>query len=251
MEKFIVCLEDTLKNTTRAEFRDYILHTVAPAVMKHEPGNCKLTLSAAEQPLLTILPLKRNGFAMFSLAGIDRAALLSELERHRNPDRPVYGYAVHESPYLLSGRSWPCGTESPGLVLVTMFRKKPGLPEEEFMRIWFGEHSPLSIVIHPLINYIRNVVTGTLTDNAPEFDGIVEEHFGSDRDLLNPVRMFGGIRRVLPSMLRIWRHVPTFLDMSNIRNYVCREYSIKGGLAACNEEMRDDRFVRDRGAVSA
>ncbi|HOT47293.1 MAG TPA: hypothetical protein PLM53_19815 [Spirochaetota bacterium] len=244
-------MEDNLKNASLAEFRDYILHTVAPAVMKHDPVNCKLTLSAAEQPSITILPLKRNGFAMFSLVGIDRAAVLGELERHRNPDRAVYGYAVHESPYLLSGKSWPCGTESPGLVLLTMFRKKPGLPENEFMRIWFGEHSPLSIVVHPLINYIRNVVTGVLTDNAPAFDGIVEEHFGCDRDLLNPVKMFGGIRRFLPSMLRIWRHVPTFLDMSNIRNYICREYSLKGGLAACDEEMRDDLFVRESGPVHA
>jgi hypothetical protein len=251
MEKYIFCLEDNLKNATLAEFRDHVLHAVVPAVMKHDPENCKLTLSAAEQPSLTILPLTRNGLAMFSLAGVDRSAVLNELGRYRNPDRSLYGYAVHESPYLLSERSWPCGTESPGLILLTMFRKKPGLPEHEFMRIWFGEHSPLSIVIHPLINYIRNVVTGTLTDNAPEFDGIVEEHFGSDRDLLNPVRMFGGIQRVLPSMLRIWRHVPTFLDMSNIKNYICREYSIKGGLAACNEELRDDTFVRERGPLPA
>ncbi len=249
MEKYIFCLQDNLKNITLAEFRDYILNTVAPAVMKHDPENCKLTLSAAEQPFLTILPLNRNGMAMFSLAGIDQSAVLGELERHRNPDRSVYGYAVHESPYLLSERSWPCGKESPGLILLTMFRKKQGLPEKEFMRIWFGEHSPLSIVIHPLSNYIRNVVIGTVTGDTPAFDGIVEEHFGSDRDLLNPVRMFGGIRRVLPSMLRIWRHVPTFLDMSNIRNYICREYIFKGEPAACNKEMRDDTIIRERGPV--
>ncbi len=243
MDKYIFCLEDNLKTMTRERFRDFILREATPAVMKHNPANCKVTISAVKQPSITILPLKRNGFAMFSVTGIDCDALFDELKSFLNPDRLLYGYAVHESPYLLSGRSWKAGSESPGLILLTMFRKKKSQPRETFMRIWFGEHSPMSIVIHPLVNYIRNVVTGYLTDDTPRVDGIVEEHFGTDRDLLNPVRMFGGIKKVLPSMLRIQRHVSGFIDLSNIRNFICREYLIKGELAACNREMRDDDIV--------
>jgi hypothetical protein len=243
MDKYIFCLEDNLKTMTREQFRDFILHEVAPSIMKHGPANCKVTISAVKQPTITILPLKRNGFAMFSVTGVDRDALFNELGSILNPGRLLYGYAVHESPYLLSARSWSHGSESPGLILLTMFRKKKNLPRETFMRIWFGEHSPMSIVIHPLGDYIRNVVTGYLTEDTPGVDGIVEEHFGSDRDLLNPVRMFGGIRKVLPSMLRIQRHVSGFIDLSNIKNYICREYLIKGELAACNREMRDDDIV--------
>jgi hypothetical protein len=243
MEKYIFCLEDNLKNITRGQFRDYILAEVVPAIMKHEPDNFKLTITAADQPHVTILPLHRSGFAMFSVTGIDRDDILRELKGYLNQDRTVYGYAVHESPYLLSRRSWNHGEESPGLILLTMLQQKQGLPKETFMGIWFGEHSPMSITIHPLINYIRNVVTGYVTDNAPRVDGIVEEHFGADRDLLNPVRMFGGIRKFIPAMLAVQRHVSTFINLSNIRNYLCREYLIKGEPAACNKEMRDDRFV--------
>ncbi len=243
MGKYIFCLEDNLKSMTQEQFRDFILHEVISVVMKHNPDNCKVTISAVEQPSITILPLKRNGFAMFSVAGIDRDIIFNELKSFLNPGRLLYGYAVHESPYLLSGRSWNHGSESPGLILLTMFRKKKNQRRETFMRIWFGEHSPMSIVIHPLINYIRNVVTGYLTEDTPRIDGIVEEHFGADRDLLNPIRMFGGIKKALPSMLRIQRHVSGFIDLSNIRNYICREYLIKGELAARNREMRDDDIV--------
>ncbi len=244
MEKYIFCLEDNLKNITRQQFRDFILHTLIPAILKRKPDNCKLTISAVDQPSVTILPLKRNGFAMISITGIDPAATLNELKLHQNADRLIYGYEVHESPYLLSERTWDCGEESPGLILLTMFKQKQGLPKEKFMRIWFGEHSPMSIVIHPLKNYIRNVVTRYITEDAPKFDGIVEEHFASDRDLLNPVRMFGGIKKFLPSMLAVQRHVSTFIDLSQIRNHICREYLFKGELAVNNREMRDDCIQR-------
>ncbi len=243
MEKYIFCLEDNLKNINRERFRDFILATVVPGIMKHGPAHFKVTMSAADQPYLTILPLKRNGFAMFSLTGIDREAILGELKGYLNPDRRVYGYAVHESPYLLSGRSCNHGEESPGLILLTMLQRKRGLQKKEFMRIWFGEHSPMAITIHPLVNYIRNVVTGYIAEDSPKVDGIVEEHFGADRDLINPVRMFGGMKKFLPSMLAVQRHVSTFIDLSNIRNYLCKEHLIKGEPAACNEEMRDDCFV--------
>ena len=137
MEKYIFCLEDNLKNMTRAQFRDFILQTIIPSIMKRDPDNCKLTISAVDQPRATILPLKRNAFAMFSLIGIDPAAILKELKLHQNADRSIYGYEVHESPYLLSERTWDHGKETPGLILLTMFQQKQGLPKEKFMQIWF------------------------------------------------------------------------------------------------------------------
>ncbi len=249
MKKYIFCLEDNLKDFSPRQFRDFIFKTVVPDIMKHNPKNCKLTISAVDQPVFTILPLNRSGFAMFSLAGIDQDVILKELKKYVNTQRSFYGYVIHESPYLLGDRTWNCTEESPGLILLTMFQKKPGLTKEQFMRIWFGEHSPKAIITHPLKNYIRNVVTGFVTEDTPEFDGIVEEHFGSDEDLLNPVRMFGGIFKALPAMIKVYFHVSKFLNLSNIRNYICREYLLSGELSACNEEMRDDIVVRDRGSV--
>jgi hypothetical protein len=244
MEKYIFCLEDNLKNITRQQFKDFIINTLIPSIMKRKPDNCKLTISALEQPTVTILPLKRNAFAMISLTGVDPAAILKELKLHQNADRSIYGYEVHESPYLLSERTWDYGMETPGLILLTMFQQKQGLERKKFMQIWFGEHSPMSIIVHPLKNYIRNVVIGHETGNAPKIDAIVEEHFGEDRYLLNPVRMFGGIKKFLPAMLAVQRHVSTFINMSNIRNYICKEYLFKGEVAAHNREMRDDNIQR-------
>lgn len=249
MKKYIFCIEDNLKNISSKQFRDFIFNKVVPDLMKHNPSNFKLTISSIDQPALTVLPLNRSGFAMFSLTGIDQAAVLNDLKKYESPECSVYGYIIHESPYLLGDRTWNCTEESPGLILLTMFQKKPGLSKEQFMKIWFGEHSPKAIITHPLKNYIRNVVTDFITVNTPKFDGIVEEHFGKDEDLLNPVRMFGGVFKFIPSMLKVYFHVSKFLDLSNIRNYICREYLLKGELSACNEEMRDDIIVRDRGSV--
>jgi hypothetical protein len=249
MKKYIFCLEDNLQIFSLKQFRDFLFQSVVPDIMKHHPDNCKLTISAIDQPSFTILPLNRNGFAMFSLAGIDETAIFQELKKYENPQRRVYGYIIHESPYLLCDRTWNCEEESPGLILLTMFQKKQGLTREQFMRIWFGEHSPKAIYTHPLKNYIRNVVTGFITENTPKFDGIVEEHFGCDEDLLNPVRMFGGIFKALPSMINVYFHVSKFLNLSNIRNFICREYLLAGELSVCNEEMRDDIVVKDRGSV--
>lgn len=249
MEKFIFCLEDNLKTASRRQFRDFIFQSVVPDIMKHNPRNCKLTVSSIDQPAVSILPLNHSGFAMFSIAGVEAGEILQGLNKYKTPDRRIYGYAIHESPYLLSERTWNCHEESPGLILLTMFQQKPGITREQFMHIWFGEHSPKAIYTHPLKNYIRNVVKEFLTEETPRFDGIVEEHFGTDEDLLNPVKMFGGIFRFIPSMIRVYFHVNKFLNLSTIRNYICREYLLAGELSACNEEMRDDIVVRDRGAI--
>lgn len=57
-------------------------------------------------------------------------------------------------------------------------------------------------------------------------DGIVTEHFNPAADLLNPVRLFGGLARMLPNMIRVGLHIRRFLDMPRLENYLVREYRL-------------------------
>src|SRR4029078_10807284 len=78
----------------------------------------------------------------------------------------VHGWLVTESVPKAYGerRDWPDGQRSPGLSITTVFDKKPGISDEEFFRIWHGEHTPLSFDIHPLWLYVRNAVVRSITD---------------------------------------------------------------------------------------
>jgi hypothetical protein len=83
-------------------------------------------------------------------------------------DAQTYGWIVAESESLAYGenRTWPDGEPSPGLSITTFFDKKEGLSDDDFYRIWHGEHTPLSFEVHPLWLYVRNQVLRSITPGA-------------------------------------------------------------------------------------
>jgi hypothetical protein len=93
------------------------------------------------------------------------------------------GYVVAESA--------PCVGEPVTLCLVTLFRRLPGLSDDELFAIWHGSHTPLTFEIHPFNLYLRNLVARVLTPGAPPFEAIVEEGVAQDRDLLDLDRLYG------------------------------------------------------------
>jgi hypothetical protein len=107
------------------------------------------------------------------------------------------------------------------------------------MERWFGEHTPLSFRIHPFLEYTRNRVTAYMNDFTQPFEGIVEERFPDMDHLLNPVKMFGGFPVFLLNMVRVLRHVNTFLDMETIENYLLREYILIGEPDESSEGVLD------------
>jgi len=103
------------------------------------------------------------------------------------------GYLVTESvPVPYPDRDWPDGAPTPGPVLLTLFTQPSGLGDDEFFAFWHGSHTPLSLEIHPLWCYVRNVVTRRLTLGAAPWRGIVKETFRTADDLTDPMRLFSG-----------------------------------------------------------
>ena len=104
---------------------------------------------------------------------------------------------------------------------------RAGLGRDEFTRRWCDGHTPLSLEIHPLWYYQRNIVCESVTDSADEQDGIVLEACPTRSDLLNPSRFFGGPLMMVPNMLRVAKDISGFLDMRKTETFYATDYHMR------------------------
>ena len=211
----------------RKIFKSRIFDKLVPGLLDLDPEKLKISLTETERPRLTILPLKATGLALVSVWG----ELDGDIERWQaemtSISGGVVGYRVTESTPVAYEKDWEDGNASPGTVLLTLMKKNVKLSYEQFMDEWFGHHTPMALRIHPLWNYTRNVVESVVIEDSPPFDGIVEEHFRSLGDITNPARFFGGAFRMLPNMLKVYRHANKFMEISATENYLLTEYHIR------------------------
>lgn len=208
---------------SHAGFKARVLEQLIPSVLERNPVKLKLGITEEPPPRFGVLPLRPEGLAMISVWGEvgDLTTLLQEI------DTEAAGYLVEEAIPVAYARYWKDGETSPGATLLTLMKRNPELSYDEFINEWHGRHTPLAMKIHPLWNYTRNVVREPAIPGSPEFDGIVEEHFRAKRDALNPVRMFGGLPMFIPNMMRIARHVNSFLNIPECENYLLSETHIR------------------------
>ena len=83
-------------------------------------------------------------------------------------------------------RTWPDGSEAPGVKLVSFMRRAEGLNHEQFVRHWTENHGPLARRHHiGLWNYTQNVVRRALTPGGEAIDGVAELHFRTRADFEN------------------------------------------------------------------
>lgn len=217
------------KNEPVARFRQRVVDRFLPEILGNGDRRCKLTMTAVDPPRLSITPYKKERLAMISLWEASPSRESQRVNRAcRAWDGPCHGYRVNETIPLAYERTWPAGTETPGLGLLTLFRSRQGLEKDEFLRRWHDGHSPLGMEVHPLWNYVRNVVQDQLVPGSPRCDGIVEEHCRTPQELLNPVRFFGGPLRMIPNMARIGLDIRKWMDFGSIENYLVSEQWIRG-----------------------
>ena len=205
-----------------ARFQSRMLGQARELAMLLVPGSLRITLSTGPPPRLSVIPFRRDKIAAISIAG----SRTSPLEITAKMDGFTGAYRVEEAIPVAYEKSWADGTATPGVCLLTLFHQKPGISREQFMSRWYEGHTPLSLRLHPLYNYNRNVVTGELTGTSPWFDGIVEEQVREKRDLLNPLRFFGPPLKVLGHMLEVWKDSRGFIDMKRIETYLANEVHI-------------------------
>lgn len=226
MPKYIYLIRSP-ESLERDAFKSRIFNDIVPQFLQLNPEKLKVSITEFAPPRFTILPLKATSLALVSVWGDFAAAIGDWRSEMASIGGSVAGYQVTESTPVAYEKDWEDGNASPGAVLLTLMKKNAKLSYEQFMNEWFGHHTPMAIRIHPLWNYIRNVVESTITEDSPPFDGIVEEHFRSLRDITNPARFFGGVFKMLPNMSKVGLHSNKFLDLSATENYLLTEFHIR------------------------
>jgi hypothetical protein len=206
----------------RGAFAAAVFEQAVPVLRKLSPRALKIGLTDAPNPGLSLVPLRMKNLLMVSVWGeIDVDAFLRALE---GPGVEVFGYRVDESIPIRVEHTWREGERSPGVVLLTLLARSPRLDRDAFLAEWHGVHTPKAMRIHPMWGYVRNVVEARVPESSPDFDGVVEEHYRERADVLNPVRMFGGLLRFVPNTIEILRHVRDLLDLPRTENYLLSEW---------------------------
>ena len=177
----------------------------------------KVTLTSAAPPSVSIIPFKKKKVAAISVYANDRV----QLEEDHS------AFYVDEAIPVEYTKTWKDQEITPGICLFTLFNKKPGLTQHEFLDRWHNGHTPLSLKIHPLWNYNRNVVTGSSNGNSESWDGIVEEQFRTKSDLLNPFKFFGHLGIMPLRMWQVYSDTKGFLEYHSIEPYFAEEIHLK------------------------
>jgi hypothetical protein len=135
-----------------------------------------------------------------------------------------YGTTPHGSP-----RGWEDGARSPGVLTVALIHRPEGLDYREWITRWHGTQSPVSGELQPRTRYVRNEVVRSLTDGAPEIDGIVEEGWPSTGHVADPMLFFNATtaEELEANVSRMIASVDACLDLARLRSSTMSEYLIK------------------------
>ena len=222
MQKEIYILRGSEGEDYKA-FGDRALELANTVAAKSDALQVKLCLTLERPPRVSVIPFRKDRIAVLSVY-LEKGNVLDQLS---TVEGFAGGYIVEEALPVEYSRTWKDGETTPGACLLTLFHRKPSIDRDTFMRRWHQGHTPLSLKLHPLWNYSRNVVTDTLTDDSPWYDGIVEEQVQKAPDLLNPLKFFGPPLKVPVHMCQVLLDTRSFIDMRRIETYLASEIHIK------------------------
>jgi len=203
-----------------SSFKDRIFTLLNTLKESHGIQSLKVTLTEKPPPALSVIPFRKNKVAVISV--------VTNNDKIANEFKAMDGFsgawAVTEALPVKYEKSWPDKERTPGVCLLTFFQQRKDIGYSTFIDRWHNSHTPLSLKIHPLWHYNRNVVDQKLVDNSEDWHGIVEEHCRTSSELLNPLKFFGGPIRMLPNMLKVYTDTKSFLDYKTIETYLVSEY---------------------------
>ena len=228
MEKLIYLLGDADSGTlprARTGLRDALLET-GDALKKAGASQASVTVADLDDP-------KADEIAQFNRHGLLDATVSFWLQSvdHRAQAEAVLaplaarlaGYLVTESvPRALEDHDPKQGDRSPGVHLISTFPRPDRLDPETFYARWHGSHTPLSLEIHPLLQYNRNSVARALTPGAPPFGAIVNESVASAEIAADPVAFY----RSEEDQQRAVEDILSFIDFEHLSTVVMSEYAL-------------------------
>jgi uncharacterized protein (TIGR02118 family) len=176
--------------TTSAGFRDALVgEWSARALEAGSVGDLTINLAAADQGSYTRQPDADgltgtvDGFVMLGLESAHDLDDLPARDDLYRLARRVDVWRVRSEHPKRYERTWPDGTEAPGVKLVSFMRRAEGLNHAQFARHWTEQHTPLALEHHVgLWNYVQHVVRRAYTPGGRDIDGIAELHFATRDD---------------------------------------------------------------------
>ena len=211
------------KNEDYPNFKDRIFKTASTILEEVNPEALKVTLTTAAPPVISLIPFKKLKIAVFSVYRTKNG----RIDMLLNDEGLSNAFKVDEAIPVHYEKDWPDGEASPGPCLLTLFRRKPGIDYDTFINRWHNGHTPLTLKLHPLCNYNRNVVLQKLCDSDGWWDGIVEEQTQTRSELLNPFKFFGNGLKAFGNMIEVYRDTNSFLEYKTIETYLTTEYHIR------------------------
>ena len=199
----------------REKLCSHVRDRIIPGLLAADPATLKVSMTDQNPPAISVIPFSRVPVACISVSGSgDFSGALDDDPFLRGT------YRVDEALPVSYDVDWAMGEATPGCCLLTLFQKKKGLDHDTFIHRWHDGHTALTLRIHPLWNYVRNVV---VDGRGEPFDGIVEEQLRRRSQLLNPLVFFGGPFICWRNMLVTWIDVRRFLEYSTLETYLATE----------------------------
>lgn len=205
------------------EFKERIFNLTELIVNKYNLTWLKFVITENKPPTVSIIPFKNKKIAVISI----KDKCYNIIEEIKNEKGYTSFFEVIEALPVSYNKTWEDGKVTPGACLLTLFNKKPSIDYETFFNRWHNGHTPLSLKIHPIVHYNRNVVEVGDNKNEENWDGIVEEHTKTKSELLNPMKFFGNALTMIPNMISVYTDTNSFLDYKTIETYLVTEYYVK------------------------
>jgi len=221
--KKTICLIRGDKTESYKGFNNRILKLTNSLAKKHPSILIKAVFTKEAPPSISIIPFKKDKIASISIKSNEN----NQFNELKNELGFAGFFEVTEALPVAYDKNWADGETTPGVCLLTLFNQKRSIDYNTFINRWHNSHTPLSLKIHPLTHYNRNVVEEPWAKNKENWDGIVEEHCKTKTELLNPTKFFGGILKMIPNMILVYTDTKSFIDYGTIETYLTAEYIIK------------------------
>jgi hypothetical protein len=179
MQKLFYLLFDS-PGADGTKLREALCSTAASAM--RESGATGITVFGADadvedgSPMRQVDPPIRAMVSFWLEDAADRGPSEAALSAHVSG---IAGYLVVESRPMVHDA--PKGDRTPGMKQIACITKRADISQEEYIRIWHGDHRGVAIDTQSSFGYVRNEIFRALTPNAPDqWDAFVEESFPID-----------------------------------------------------------------------
>ena len=211
------------KDETYSSFKNRIKNELTPLITNDEIHKLSYTITEAAPPKIAIIPFSKQKIVSITVKKNDKK-LVESITKMKGFNG---AYSVTEALPVAYEKTWGDGEKTPGVCLLTLFKRKKGIDQNTFLDRWHNSHTPLTLKIHPLWHYNRNVVKQKLIDDSFSWNGIIEEHTRTRSELLNPFKFFGNPLVVIQRMIIVYKDTKSFLDYDTIETYLVKEYHLK------------------------